>query len=108
MCAGRRCPAASGAIAADATGYGTMNGPSEFHAIGKLEGWTVEGRLDRIPVPTLLISGAHDEATPLTQRPFLDRVPDIRQVVFTESSHMPHVEEREATMRVVREFLDQN
>lgn len=96
------------AIAADPTVYGTMNGPSEFHVVGTLKGWTIEERLDRISVPTLLISGAHDEATPLTQRPFLDQVPDIRQVVFTESSHMPHVEEREATMRVVREFLDQN
>ncbi len=95
------------AIAADPTVYGTINGPSEFHVVGTLKGWTIEDRLDRISVPTLLISGAYDEATPLTQRPFLDQVPDVRQVVFPESSHMPHVEEREATMRVVREFLDQ-
>ena len=95
------------ALAEDPTVYGTMNGPSEFHVVGTLAGWTIEDRLDRVSVPTLLISGAHDEATPLTQKPFLDRVPDIRQVVFADSSHMPHVEEREATMRVVREFLDQ-
>lgn len=95
------------AMADDPTVYGTMNGPSEFHVIGTLAGWTIEDRLDRIIVPTLLISGAFDEATPLTQRPFLDRVPDIRQVVFEASSHMPHVEERAATMRVVRDFLDQ-
>ncbi len=94
------------AIADDPTVYTTMNGPSEFHVVGTLKNWTIEDRLDRIAVPTLLITGAHDEATPLTQRPFLDRIPDVRQVVFPDSSHMPHVEERDATMRVVRDFLD--
>lgn len=94
------------AIADDPTVYTTMNGPSEFHVVGTLKTWTIEDRLDQIAVPTLLMTGAHDEATPLTQRPFLDRIADVRQVVFANSSHMPHVEERDATMRVVREFLD--
>ena len=94
------------AIADDPTVYHTMNGPSEFHCIGTLKDWTIEDRLDRIAVPTLLLSGAHDEATPLTQAPFLARVPDIRQHVFPKSSHMPNVEEREAYMRTVAGFLD--
>lgn len=93
-------------IAADPTVYHSMNGPSEFHVVGSLQDWTVEARLDRIAVPVLLISGAHDEATPLTQKPFLERIPDVRQIVFAGSSHMPHVEEHEATMRAVADFLD--
>ncbi len=44
--------------------------------------------------PTLLISGAYDEATPEVVRPYRERVADIRWVLFEESSHMPHVEER--------------
>ena len=95
------------AMAEDPTVYMTMNGPSEFHVIGTLKGWTIEGRLDRIAVPTLVISGRHDEATELCVRPFLEHVPDVRHVLFEESSHMPHVEEREATMRALRGFLDQ-
>ena len=95
-----------GAMAEDSTVYGTMNGPSEFHVIGSLTGWTVEDRLDRIAVPTLVISGRHDEATELCVRPFVERVPDVRWEVLENSSHLPHVEEREATMRVVRSFLD--
>ena len=93
-------------IAEDPTVYVTMNGPSEFHVTGSLKGWTVEDRLGRINVPTLLITGAHDEATALTQRPFRERIPDVRFVVFDDSSHMPHVEEHERCMAVVREFLD--
>ena len=95
------------AIAADPTVYHTMNGPSEFHVIGSLKGWTIEDRLDRIAVPTLLISGAHDEAPEACVRPYASRIPDVRWRVFAESSHMPHVEEREATMAEVAAFLDQ-
>lgn len=94
------------AIAADPTVYGTMNGPSEFHVVGTLKGWTIEDRLSAIAVPTLVISGRHDEATELCVRPFLERVADVRHVVFEHSSHLPHVEERTATMQVLRGFLD--
>lgn len=93
-------------IAEDPTVYVTMNGPSEFHVTGSLKDWTVEDRLGRITVPTLLITGAHDEATALTQQPFREQIPDVRFVVFDDSSHMPHVEEHERCMTVVREFLD--
>lgn len=93
------------AMASDPTVYGTMNGPSEFHVVGSLKSWTIEDRLHRIAVPVLLLSGAYDEATPLTQQPFLAAIPDIRQVVFPQSSHLPHVEERAAYMRVVDGFL---
>ena len=93
-------------IEADPTVYVTMNGPSEFHVVGTLKDWTIEDRLHRIRVPTLLITGAYDEATPLTQAPFLERIPDVRSVVFAHSSHMPHVEEHERTMAVVAGFLD--
>ena len=95
------------AIDEDPTVYHTMNGPTEFRVVGTLQGWTIEDRLDRIAVPTLLLSGRFDEATPLTQRPFLDSVPDVRQVVFMESSHLPHVEERPLYMRTVAGFLDE-
>jgi L-proline amide hydrolase len=95
------------AIEDDPTVYRTMNGPSEFHVIGTLSGWTIEARLGAINVPTLVISGAHDEATEACVRPFVERIPDARWRVFAESSHMPHVEERAATMAVLRGFLDQ-
>ena len=94
------------AIAANPTVYHTMNGPSEFHVIGTMRDWTIEGRLHAIEVPTLLISGRHDEATPATVQPFADEIPDVRWQIFEDSSHMPHVEEKEACLDAVAAFLD--
>ncbi|MGP3965462.1 proline iminopeptidase-family hydrolase [Nonomuraea sp. 3N208] len=96
------------AIDADPTVYHTMNGPNEFHVIGTLKDWTIIDRVDRIAVPTLLVSGRHDEATEATVRPYADRIPDVRWEIFEDSSHMPHVEEEEAYLRLVGAFLDEN
>lgn len=93
------------AIDADPTVYHAMNGPTEFHVIGSLRDWSVIERLPRIQVPTLLISGRHDEATPACVEPFDRLIPDARWRIFENSSHMPHVEEREACMATVAVFL---
>jgi len=93
------------AIDADPTVYHAMNGPTEFHVIGSLRDWSVIERLPRIQVPTLLISGRHDEATPACVEPFDRLIPDARWRIFEHSSHMPHVEEREACMATVAVFL---
>jgi L-proline amide hydrolase len=93
------------AVADDPTVYHTMNGPTEFHVVGTMRDWTIVDRLDRIAAPTLLISGHFDEATPATVQPYADRIPDVRWHVFEHSSHMPHVEERDACMAVVGAFL---
>jgi L-proline amide hydrolase len=94
------------AIVADPTVYHTMNGPTEFHVIGTMKEWTIESRLHQIIVPTLLISGRYDEATPLCVQPYADHIPDVRWTIFENSSHMPHVEEKEACLAAVAAFLD--
>ncbi len=91
----------------DSTVYEAMNGPTEFHVIGSLKDWSIIDRLHNIAVPTLLISGRHDEATPKVVQPFADNIPNVRWTIFEESSHMPHVEERAACMEVVSAFLDE-
>jgi L-proline amide hydrolase len=92
-------------IAKDPTVYHTMNGPSEFHVVGTLRDWSVVERVSSITAPTLLVSGAYDEATPATMQPFMDAIPDVRWEIFAESSHMPHVEEEERFLSVVGDFL---
>ncbi|MGI8699836.1 MAG: proline iminopeptidase-family hydrolase [Nocardioidaceae bacterium] len=92
-------------IAEDPTVYHTMNGPSEFHVVGTLRDWSVVNRVSAITAPTLLVSGAYDEATPATMQPFMDDIPDVRWEIFAESSHMPHVEEEEDFLSVVGAFL---
>ncbi|PSM39625.1 alpha/beta hydrolase [Streptomyces dioscori] len=91
----------------DPTVYRTMNGPSEFHVTGTLRDWSVEDCVADIEVPTLLISGRHDEATPATVRPFAELIPDVRWEVFEESSHLPHLEEPEHFTRVMTDFLNE-
>ncbi|MHA4979394.1 MULTISPECIES: proline iminopeptidase-family hydrolase [Pseudomonas] len=95
------------AIDADPTVYHAMNGPTEFHVIGSMRDWTIIDRLPRIQVPTLLISGRYDEATPATVQPFADGIANVQWQIFEASSHMPHVEEREACMACVAAFLEQ-
>ncbi len=95
------------AMAEDPTVYHTMNGPSEFYVIGTLRKWNIIDRLKAIEVPTLLISGRFDEATPATVQPYADHIPDVRWHIFENSSHMPHVEERGECMAVVAAFLDE-
>ncbi|MFD9850257.1 proline iminopeptidase-family hydrolase [Streptomyces parvus] len=89
----------------DPTVYHTMNGPSEFHVVGTLKDWSVEDRLPDIAVPTLVLSGRHDEATPATVRPFRERIPDVRWEILEESSHMPHLEEPELFHAMLLDFL---
>jgi L-proline amide hydrolase len=89
----------------DPTVYHTMNGPSEFHVIGSIKEWQSKDRLASIEVPTLLVSGRHDEATPALQEALQSGIPHAEWVLFADSSHMPHVEERERYMQVVGEWL---
>lgn len=88
--------------------YMIMNGPSEFHSIGTLKDWDVTPQLGEIDVPTLVISGQHDEATPLIARTVQQGIPGAEWVLFEYSSHMPHVEETERFLQVVGEWLDRH
>jgi L-proline amide hydrolase len=93
-------------LAEDPTVYHMMNGPSEFHVIGTLKSWSVIDRLHRVIAPTLLISGRHDEATIACVEPFLHGIRDVRWHIFGNSSHMPHVEEKDECLGLVAGFLD--
>jgi len=93
-------------IEEDPTVYHTMNGPSEFLCIGTLKNWDIHDDLHKISVPTLLLNGAYDEATPGMVQEIHRRIPDVVWEMFPNSAHMPHVEEPERFSRVVNGFLD--
>lgn len=95
-------------VARNPTVYNTMNGPNEFFVIGTLKSWSIIDRLPAVDVPTLIISGRHDEATPATVQPYKDGIKGSQWEIFESSSHMPHVEEKEKCMQVVGAFLDRN
>lgn len=89
----------------DPTVYHTMNGPSEFHVIGSIKDWQSTDRLGDIGVPTLLVSGKYDEATPALQERMLAGLPNAEWVLFDESAHVPHVEETKRYLDVVSDWL---
>jgi len=93
------------AMTADPTVYHTMNGPSEFHCIGTIRNWSIIDRLHVIAVPTLLISGRHDEATEAVVQPFAAHIADVRWTIFEQSSHLPHIEETAGFLDLVAGFL---
>jgi len=86
--------------------YYTMNGPSEFHVIGTIKDWDRTDRLGEIRVPVLLTSGRYDESTPLINEVMHKGIADSEWVLFEQSSHMAHVEERELYLSTVRAFLE--
>jgi L-proline amide hydrolase len=89
----------------DPTVYHTMNGPSEFHVIGTLQGWDITPRLGEIQLPVLVISGEHDEATPTVVRPLVDALPEARWELFSGASHSTHLEQPERFLELVAKFL---
>ncbi|KAG9584808.1 proline iminopeptidase, partial [Aureobasidium melanogenum] len=90
----------------DDTVYMTMNGPSEFNVIGSLKGWDITSELHKINVPTLLINGNYDEAQDITMEPYFREIPGkVKWVRFPESSHCPHLEETDAFVEAVGNFL---
>ncbi len=85
--------------------YHAMNGPSEFHVIGTIRDWDITPRLGRIQVPTLVVSGRHDEVTPACTEAAHRAIPGSEYVVLEESSHMAQAEQPEETLALVRGFL---
>lgn len=85
--------------------YGTMNGPSEFHVIGRIKDFDVTARLGEIAVPTLIISGRHDESTPAINEVMHRGIPGSEWVLLEESSHLAHAEEPERYMQTVAAWL---
>jgi len=86
--------------------YNTMVGPSEFHVTGTLKDWDIVNRLGEIHVPTLVMGGRYDEATPAITETVHRGIPGSEWVIFETSSHMPHLEETERYMQVLTNFLD--
>jgi L-proline amide hydrolase len=89
----------------DPTVYHAMNGPSEFHVIGSLRTWDITDQLHRVDVPTLLVSGRYDEATPAVVTPVHEAIAGSQWVVIEDASHMPHVERPAEFRDAVNGFL---
>lgn len=93
------------ALHTDPTVYATMVGPSEMNPTGTLKDWDITPSLGEIRTPTLVLSGRYDEATPAVVQPIADGIPGAEWIIFENSSHMPHIEEKERYLDVLARFL---
>lgn len=85
--------------------YATMNGPNEFTVVGNLKDWDRVDRLGDIKVPTLITVGSYDEITPACAETLHRGIADAELRLFPDSSHTAHLEERDAYLRMLQEFL---
>lgn len=69
------------------------------------EAYDATARLREVRAPTLVLHGRHD-LIPVAQAELLrSGIPDAELAVFERSGHLPHVEEPEAFLGVVRSWL---
>lgn len=86
--------------------YHEMWGPSEFGpVIGNLKSWDITDRLEELTVPSLVTVGKYDEAGVKNMKELHAHIRNSRFHLFEQSSHTAFLEEREAYMSVLRDFL---
>lgn len=86
--------------------YLYMWGPSEFSSTGTLKDFDRGEDLSGIEVPTLLVCGEFDEASPTTVRKYSELIPGSSLVVIPGAAHSTLADNREATLKVIGNFLE--
>lgn len=86
--------------------YFTMWGTSEFACSGNLKDYERADRLGEITVPALITSGRYDETRPETAKWYQSLLPGSELVIFEHSSHCPHIEEEEAYLETISNFIN--
>lgn len=95
----------SGANVAASATYGSMWGPSEFTCTGVLKQWDRKADLGRISAPTLVTRGGYDEMSQDCANTLVAGIRNAELHVFENSAHMAQLEETDAYLAVVRDFL---
>jgi proline-specific peptidase len=83
----------------------TMFGPAEFVVTGPLASWDRTADLGRVDVPTLITVGRYDQIPLACAETLHAGIPGSHLVVFEQSGHVAHLEEPEAYVAAVRDFL---
>jgi len=85
--------------------YMEMQGPNEFLYIGNLRNWNRIEDMRKLDMPTLIVTGAHDEIGPACAIRMHHTLPNSEVVVFPNSSHVPFYEEPTKYFPVLESFL---
>ena len=95
-------------LESDGEVYRVMAGGSEFDngaGMAVLSDWDVRSRLPEIAVPTLCISGEHDEATPAVMGTLARGIAGAQWHVLPDASHCAHLETPHSFFPLVTDFL---
>ena len=85
--------------------YGTMQGPNEFLYIGNLKDWNRIPDMHQLQMPTLIVTGTHDEIGPACAMKMDNVLPNSEVVIFPNSSHVPFYEEPDDYFKALKGFL---
>ena len=85
--------------------YGTMQGPNEFLYIGNLKDWNRIPDMHQLQMPTLIVTGTHDEIGPACALKMDNVLPNSEVVIFPNSSHVPFYEEPDDSFKALKGFL---
>ncbi len=85
--------------------YELMWGDSELFGTGTLKNWSVEDKLNKIDVPTLIISGALDESTPRMNELMNREIKGSEWVLLKKSHHIGYCEETDEVIRALKSFI---
>lgn len=80
-------------------------GSSELEPSAEMADWDISDRLGEIDIPTLIVSGRMDLATPPTAAQLYQGIGSSEWVVFEHSAHVPHLEEPQRYLEVLDGFL---
>lgn len=85
--------------------YNYMWGPSEFTVNGTMKDWSAREWMSKIDVPTLIICGEYDEATPDHAHMAAEIMPNSTVAIIENASHFFHIEQPDMTLRTITEHL---
>lgn len=85
--------------------YLYMWGPSEFTSTGTLRDFDRLDELHSIAVPTLLICGEFDEASPRTVQGYSKMIPESRFEVIPDAAHSTLNDNPQAMLKAIGDFL---
>ena len=86
--------------------YETLMGPSEFFCPGLYKDWDIRPRLSQIRLPTLILSGRYDEATPAQMAVLKNGIADSEQILLEQSSHCGMWEEPDKFRAAILSFIN--
>lgn len=85
--------------------YEKMWGTSELFGTGTLKNWSVEEKLNKVDVPTLILSGQYDESSLKMNKLMNERIKDSQWEVLKKSHHIGYVEETDLVIRLIKDFI---